>query len=210
MLAYTMNITNKILIIDDDDALREELSEQFALHDEFSVEGVTNAADGTWRAKFQHFDLVILDVGPPDLDGREACKLMRRTGFKAPIIMLSAMGSDSEIKLGLDAGANDYVLKPFSFGVLLARIRAHLRYHEQSTGAEFAIGRYLFRPGIESLMCEDQTKIKLTEKETSILRYLYRAEQNLASREELLREVWCYRLGVTTHTLETHIYRLRQ
>lgn len=205
-----MSTAKKILIIDDDDTLRESMEEQFALHDEFQVQAVSNAADGVTAVKGEHFDLVILDVGLPDMDGREACKLMRRNGLKAPIIMLTAQDSDSDTILGLDAGANDYVPKPFRFGVLLARIRAHLRQHEQSEDAVFTVGPYTFRPSAKTLLCEDQSKIRLTEKETSILKYLYRSGEQVVSRDVLLHEVWGYNSGVTTHTLETHIYRLRQ
>lgn len=207
---YTLSITNKILIIDDDEAFREELIEQFALHGEFLIQAASNATDGVAHVKSEQIDMVILDVGLPDMDGREVCKLMRRNGFKAPIIMLAAMDSEADTILGLDAGADDYVSKPFRFAVLLARIRAHLRQHEQSKVVEFTVGRFLVRPNINSLICEDHSRIKLTEKESAILTYLYRAEQNIVSRDVLLREIWGYRLSVTTHTLETHIYRLRQ
>ena len=110
----------------------------------------------------------------------------------------------------LNSGANDYVAKPFRFAVLLARIRAQLRQHEQSEDAVFAIGRYTFKPASKLLLDEKGAKIRLTEKETSILKYLYRAGEKVVSREVLLHEVWGYNAGVTTHTLETHIYRLRQ
>ena len=111
---------------------------------------------------------------------------------------------------GLDSGANDYVTKPFKFAVLLARIRAQLRSHEQSEGAVFHLGAYEFRPSAKMLVDANQKKIRLTEKETNILKYLYRAGEKPVSREELLAEVWGYNAGVTTHTLETHVYRLRQ
>ncbi len=205
-----MSTAKKIIVIDDDETLRESLLEQFALHDEFTVKGVPTASDGIKQAKLEHFDLVILDVGLPDMDGREACKIMRRNGLKAPVIMLTAQDSDADMILGLDSGANDYVSKPFRFGVLLARIRAHLRQHEQSEDAVFTVGPYSFRPSTKSLVGEDQSKIRLTEKETSILKYLFRAGEQVVSRDILLHEVWGYNSGVTTHTLETHIYRLRQ
>ncbi len=205
-----MSTAKKIIVIDDDETLRESLLEQFALHDEFTVRGVPTASEGIKQAKQEHFDLVILDVGLPDMDGREACKVMRRNGLKAPVIMLTAQDSDADMILGLDSGANDYVSKPFRFGVLLARIRAHLRQHEQSEDAVFTVGPYSFRPSTKSLVGEDQAKIRLTEKETSILKYLFRAGEQVVSRDILLHEVWGYNSGVTTHTLETHIYRLRQ
>ena len=144
------------------------------------------------------------------MDGREACRLMRKTGVGAPIIMLTGAVTDSDTILGLDAGANDYVTKPFKFAVLLARIRAQLRSHEASEDAVYHIGPYEFRPAAKALFDQAAKKIRLTEKETAILKYLYRAGEKPVSREELLTEVWGYNAGVTTHTLETHVYRLRQ
>jgi len=155
-------------------------------------------------------DLVLLDVNLPDMDGREACKIMRRNGYKGPVIMLTAQVSESDTILGLDAGANDYVTKPFRFGVLLARIRAHLRQHEQSEDAVFKVGPYTFKPAAKMLIREDAKKIRLTEKETAIIKFLYRAGEQVVGRDVLLHDVWGYNAGVTTHTLETHIYRLRQ
>ena len=205
-----MSSARKILIVDDDDELRESLKEQLALYDEFELATAPNAAKGLEQAKIGHFDLLILDVGLPDMDGRELCKQMRKAGFKSPILMLTGNASDADMILGLDAGANDYVTKPFKFAVLLARIRAQLRQHEQSEDAVFTIGRYTFKPASKLLVDENGGKTRLTEKETSILKYLYRAGEKVVSREVLLHEVWGYNAGVTTHTLETHIYRLRQ
>jgi hypothetical protein len=126
------------------------------------------------------------------------------------VIVLTAQGSDADAVLGLEAGANDYVVKPFKFAVLLARIRAQLRQYEASEDAIFQIGPYTFRPGAKLLVNDRGSKLKLTEKETAILRYLYRAGAKVVSRDVLLAEVWGYNANVTTHTLETHIYRLRQ
>jgi DNA-binding response OmpR family regulator len=162
------------------------------------------------KAKAGHYDLVILDVGLPDTDGRELCRRMRKQGVKCPVLMLTGHDSDSDTILGLDAGANDYVTKPFKFPVLLARIRAQLRQHEQSEDAVFQLGHYTFKPALKMLVDEKERKIRLTEKETNILKYLYRASQGVVARDVLLHEVWGYNAGVTTHTLETHIYRLRQ
>jgi DNA-binding response OmpR family regulator len=205
-----MGNARKILIIDDDDELRDSLSEQLSLHEEFDTLLAANASDGLKLARNGHVDLVLLDVGLPDLDGREACKLLRRSGFKGPVVMLTGQATDSDTILGLESGANDYVTKPFRFAVLLARIRAQLRQHEASEDAVFTIGPYSFRPSSKLLTGEKGNKVRLTEKETAILRYLYRAGQKSVSRETLLQEVWGYNSGVTTHTLETHVYRLRQ
>ncbi|WP_339830751.1 response regulator transcription factor [uncultured Parvibaculum sp.] len=205
-----MSTTKKILVVDDDDALRTALVEQLDLHEEFSCIMAPTASAGLDRIRADHVDLVLLDVGLPDMDGRELCRLMRKAGVKAPIIMLTGADTDSDTILGLDAGANDYVTKPFRFGVLLARIRAHLRSHEQSEDAVFKIGPYSFRPSAKLLVDEQEKKVRLTEKETAILKYLYRAGAKVVGRDVLLAEVWGYNSGVTTHTLETHIYRLRQ
>lgn len=206
-----MSALKTILIVDDDDDLREALGEQFELYDdEFKVERASSAGDGVRHAKDNRVDLIILDVELPDMDGREACKLMRRSGVRAPIVMLTGQTTDADQVLGLEAGANDYVSKPFKFQVLLARVRAHLRSHEASEDAVFKIGPYEFRPAMKLLVTTEEKKIRLTEKETNILKYLYRSGAKAVGRDELLHEVWGYNSGVTTHTLETHVYRLRQ
>src|SRR5919201_2451266 len=199
-----------ILIVDDDDDLRSTLVEQLGLIEEFEVLQEPTAAKGIAAARAGLIDLLIMDVGLPDMDGREAVKILRKSSYKAPVIMLTGHDTDSDTILGLEAGANDYVTKPFRFAVLLARIRAHLRQHEASEDAVFAIGPYTFRPSSKILLNPKGNKVRLTEKETAILRYLYRAGQRPVSRETLLQDVCGYNSGVTTHTLETHIYRLRQ
>ena len=201
---------NKILIVDDDPELRDALTERLSLHEEFEAVAVENGSKGVQAAKVGQIDLVIMDVGLPDIDGREAVRILRKNGFKAPIIMLTGHDTDSDTILGLESGANDYVTKPFRFAVLLARIRAQLRQHEASEDAVFAIGPYTFRASSKLLLNPKGNKVRLTEKETSILRYLYRACEQPVPRETLLGDVWGYNSGVTTHTLETHIYRLRQ
>ena len=200
----------KILLIDDDDELRDSLSEQLRLHEEFATTEAASAADALEVTKDEYFDAILLDVGLPDMDGREVCRLMRRNGVKAPIIMLTGHDTDADQILGLDAGANDYIAKPFRLNVLLARLRAQLRQHEQSEDAVFQLGPYEFQPAMKLLVSQDGKKVRLTEKETNILKYLYRAGGKPVAREELLSEVWGYNAAVTTHTLETHVYRLRQ
>jgi DNA-binding response OmpR family regulator len=199
-----------ILLVDDDNDLRETLVEQLALYEEFTILQEATAAKGIHTARNQQIALLVMDVGLPDMDGREAVKLLRKGGFKSPIIMLTGHDTDSDTILGLEAGANDYVTKPFRFAVLLARIRAQLRQHEQSEDATFTVGPYTFKPGQKLLTLENGQKIRLTEKEAAIIRYLYRADQKVVTRDVLLEEVWGYNSGVTTHTLETHVYRLRQ
>jgi DNA-binding response OmpR family regulator len=205
-----MSNARTILLVDDDDDLRDSLRDQLALHDEFQVLTASTASKGIEIAKTERLDLVLLDVVMPDMDGREACKHLRKSGFKSPIIMLTANDGEADMILGLDSGANDYITKPFKFAVLLARIRAQLRQHEQSDDAVFTIGPYSFKPASKLLLGEGGDKIRLTEKETAILKYLFRAGEKVVTREVLLQEVWGYNANVTTHTLETHIYRLRQ
>jgi DNA-binding response OmpR family regulator len=205
-----MSAKKKILIVDDDDLLRQTLLDQLSLHDEFIVTDAASATMGIKALKQDAADIVILDVNLPDMDGREACKIMRRNGYKGPVIMLTAQGSDADMILGLDSGANDYVVKPFRFAVLLARIRSQLRQHEHSEDAVFRVGPYTFKPAQKLLIREDAKKVRLTEKETAIIKFLYRSGEQSVSRETLLADVWGYNAGVSTHTLETHIYRLRQ
>mgnify|MGYP003348733820 CR=1 FL=1 len=206
-----MSTGKSVLLIDDDQTLRQLLAEQLRLHEEFTIVDVATGGEALERAKGGYFDVIILDIGLPDMDGREVCRLMRRGGVKAPIIMLTGADTDADTILGLDAGANDYITKPFRLGVLLARIRAHIRQHERSDDAVFNIGSYTFQPGAKMLLdTESNKKVRLTDKEAAILKYLYRANERVVGREVLLDEVWGYNGGVTTHTLETHVYRLRQ
>ena len=205
-----MSGQKRILLVDDDTELRALLADQLQLHEEFAIVQAGTAGEGLQAVKGDHVDLAVMDVGLPDMDGREAVRIMRKNGFKSPIIMLTANDTEADQVLGLEAGANDYVAKPFRFAVLLARVRAHLRQYEASEDAQFNLGPYVFRPGAKMLVTEKGGKIRLTEKETSILRYLYRAGQRVVPRDVLLQEVWGYNAAVTTHTLETHVYRLRQ
>ena len=206
-----MKTGKRILLVDDDDLFRQSLAEQLSVYEEFETAEANSGAAGLAEAKAERYDAILLDVGLPDHDGREICRLMRRAGVKAPVIMLTAADSDADTILGLEAGANDYVTKPFRLGVLLARLRAQLRTHEQTEDAVFAVGPYSFRPAAKLLVDQERNrKVRLTEKETAILKYLYRAGPQVVGRDVLLDEVWGYNAGVTTHTLETHVYRLRQ
>ena len=199
-----------ILLVDDDNDLRQTLLEQLALYEEFKVLEADTATKGVQTARAGVIDLLIMDVGLPDMDGREAVRLLRKGAFKAPIIMLTGHDTDSDTILGLESGANDYVTKPFRFAVLLARIRAQLRQHENSEDVTLIVGQYTFKPSQKLLVDKKGSKLRLTEKETAIIKNLYRAGDKVVTRDVLLEEVWGYNSGVTTHTLETHVYRLRQ
>ena len=160
-----MSAQKNILIVDDDQALRQSLAEQLHMYEEFAASEAATGRAALDAVKTGRFDLILLDIGLPDMDGREICKLMRRNGVAVPIIMLTAADSEADTILGLDSGANDYVTKPFRLGALLARIRAQLRQHEHSEDATFTIGEFTFKPASKLLIRPDgKGKIRLTEK----------------------------------------------
>ena len=155
-----MTESRRLLIVDDDADLRHALVEQLTLHPEFHVEAV-ETAEAAFKAVAEATpDLIIMDVGLPDLDGREAVKRIRRDGYRRPIIVLTAHDSDADAVRGLDSGANDYVGKPFRFVVLLARIRSQLRQYEASEDAEFQVGPYTFRPTSKNLVDAHGAKLQ--------------------------------------------------
>ena len=114
----------RILIVEDDEGLRESLAEQLRLHEAVEAGEAATGADALKAARGRRHDLILLDVGLPDMDGREVCRLLRRDGIKTPIVMLTGAVSEADTILGLDSGANDYIAKPFRLGVLLARVRS--------------------------------------------------------------------------------------
>jgi DNA-binding response OmpR family regulator len=202
-----------ILVVDDDTALRTALVEQLVLDGEFAPTEAVNLAEAQAKlaAPDSRFDAILLDVGLPDGDGRDFCRTLRKQGVKVPIIMLTGSAEEADVVRGLDSGANDYLAKPFRLNELLARLRAQLRSFENSEDAVFTIGPYVFRPAAKQLLEPVKNKrIRLTDKEAAILKFLYRAAGKPVARQVLLNEVWGYNAAVTTHTLETHVYRLRQ
>ena len=208
-----MSDPRPVLIVDDDQALRATLAEQLAVDGEFIPReaGTMAEAGQILLADGARFDAVLLDIGLPDGDGRDLCTELRRTGVKVPIIMLTGADAEHDVVRGLDSGANDYIAKPFRIMELIARLRAQLRVFDNSEAAVFVIGPYTFRPSAKMLQdTQRNRRIRLTEKECAILKFLYRAGGRPVGRQILLNEVWGYNAAVTTHTLETHIYRLRQ
>lgn len=199
-----------ILIVDDEEDLRDSLAEQFELSEGVNVLKAASGEEALGRLGSERVDLIILDVDMPGLNGHETAQKARAEGVRVPIIMLTGRTGEADTVAGLEAGANDYVAKPFSFAVLLARVRAQFRSFEQTEDAVFDIGPYEFRPSMKVLRTKEGRRIRLTEKETEILKFLYRAGGKPVARDTLLSEVWGYNAAVTTHTLETHIYRLRQ
>ena len=206
-----MTAGKRILIIDGDDLVRRTLTDQLGtIYPELTVEEAATGATGVERAERIGHDLILLDARLPDRDGREVCRALRKAGCTAAIIMMTATDSDDDAITGLDASADDYVVKPFRIAALLARIHAFMNQQAQTESETFAIGPYRFRPSMKMLIASSDRNIRLTEKETAILSFLCRIGNQTVSRETLLDEVWGYNAGVTTHTLETHVYRLRQ
>jgi len=209
-----MSDRKRILIIDDDEMLASMLCEQLSGLEGYDCEVVHNGQAGLDRVADGYFDVIILDVEMPDMNGHEVCRELRARDVMTPIVMLTVQDSDQATISGFEAGATDYVTKPFKLGVLLARIRAHIRQFEYSDDAQLHIGAFIFCPSAKILLNQDTSavnvKIRLTDKEAQILKFLYRHGDRVVGREELLGEVWGYNAGVTTHTLETHVYRLRQ
>ena len=208
-----MSTPRPILIIEDDPDLRVTLAEQIALGGDFTadVAASAGAAEAMLAAANARYDAIMLDIGLPDADGRDFCVKLRRDGRRMPVIMLTGADAEEDVVRGLDAGANDYIAKPFRLPELLARVRAQLRIFDNSEDAVFAVGPYMFRPSVRLLQEPARNrKVRLTDKECSILKFLYRAGGKPVPRQILLNEVWGYNSAVTTHTLETHVYRLRQ
>ncbi len=158
-----------------------------------STAATLDAADATINAKGARVDAVILDVGMPDGDGCDFCDILRRKGHKIPIIMLTGLNSEEDVVRGLEAGASDYVAKPFRFNELFARLRTQLRIFDETSDAAFTIGPYIFRPSAKTLQDSmTDRRSRLTEKEAAILKYLYRADTKPVAREILMQLVWGY------------------
>ena len=198
-----------ILIIDDDDALRSTLVEQLHLDAEFTVDQAASLADASEKlaGTSARFDALILDVTLPDGDGRDFCSDLRRQGRRMPIIMLTGSDDESDVVRGLDAGANDYVAKPFRIAELLARLRAQMRIFENSEDAVFSIGPYTFRPSAKLLQeAARNRRIRLTEKEAAILKFLYRAGTRPVPRQVLSeRGLGLQRRGHHPHAGDPHL-----
>jgi len=203
--------SSRLLIVDDDAYLCAILRQQLAVEGFNDVFELGVAADLDNVLNHANPDLILLDSQMPDGDGIDICQRLRRNGFAKPIIMLTAKGAKVDIALALEAGANDYITKPLRFGELIARIRTQLRQFRGPDDARFEIGNLSFVPAHKMLYEIGSDRMQaLTEKEATILKFLYRAFPNDVTKDELLAEVWGFQNGVSTHTLETHIYRLRQ
>ena len=206
-----MSSRRPVLIVDDDAELRAALMEHFATSTEFAADEAGTVAEAEAKLASTSYDAMVLDIGLPDGDGGELCARLRRGGVKIPILMLTGSDAEADVVRGLDAGANDYIPKPVRIAELLARLRAQLRLYDGSEDATFTIGPYVFQPSAKRLHdTKKQRRVRLTDKEAGLLKFLHRANSAGVTRQVLLDQIWGYNANVTTHTLETHIYRLRQ
>ena len=208
-----MSSCRSILIVDNDPALRAALAAQITLSGDFVADEAGSAVEAEQKlaSTYARYDAILLDVGPSNADGRNLCTKLRRDGRRMPIIMLSSANAEADVVRGLEAGANDYIARPFRLPELLARVRAQIRGFDNSDDAVFTIGHYMFRPAAKVLLDKARhRRIPLADKEVAILRYLYRAGGKPVSQQEMLSEVWSYNNAAQSHTLRTHIYRLRQ
>jgi DNA-binding response OmpR family regulator len=203
--------SSRLLIVDDDAYLRTSLRQQLLAEGFHNIFDIGSAAGLKTILKEANPDLILLDIQMPDGNGVEICKQLRSDGFSKPIVMLTAKNAEVDIIEGLEAGANDYITKPLRMGELLARIHTQLRQFKASDDARFELADLNFVPANKMLHKTECGRMQaLTEKETTILKFLYRAFPEAVTKDEILAEVWGLQNGLTTHTLETHIYRLRQ
>lgn len=207
-----MNRQIRILVVEDEEAIRTGLLDVLVFHG-YAPESAVTGPDGLLKAMNGTFDLVLLDVMLPGMDGYEICNRIRAKDRKLAIIMLTAKSSDEEIVAGLKLGADDYVAKPFSIQQLVLRIEAVLR----RTRAGEQTARTL-RLGDCEIDTENLTgqnggeDIAFTRREIEVLTYLAQHGDRPVSREELLAKVWGYGrdLGIETRTVDIHIAKLRQ
>jgi DNA-binding response OmpR family regulator len=202
-----------VLVIEDDEAMA------VALCDGFASEGVRvlRARDGVGGldlASNQAVDILILDVMLPRMSGLDVCRRLRQNGNNVPIIMLTARGQEIDRVVGLRAGADDYVTKPFGFLELLARIEAVLRRASGGRSGAGDVGRYVLgRLTLDFRRLEahrDGQAVELTPREFGLMRFFICHEGEVLSRDKLLDAVWGYPGSPLTRTVDTHIAKLRK
>ena len=205
-----MGVKN-ILLVESDGLLRDTLIELLSLQSDFLITESETGETALNKLKEGHFHLLIIESFLPDMDGFELCHRIRRENVDAPIIVLLGAEIEPPKISNPQAKPNEYITKPFRLSFLITVIQSHLRKLEREEDETYSLGRHKFHPATKILLEPKENKIiKLTEKEASILKYLFCPPNTFVGRARLLNEVWGYDSGVTTHTLETHVYRLRQ
>jgi DNA-binding response OmpR family regulator len=205
-----MTCARTILIVDGDPAMRETLREQLTRDDAFAVVEAAGAREAELRLRDAPFAAVIMDATLPDGDGHAVCARLRADGLSMLVILMNG------VNLASTAENTITIAKPFRISELMSRLRASLKSGEMNGFGDeppvpIRIGPYEFSLEDKALRHDAANiRIRLTEKEAAILAFLHGMSERAVPRRELLREVWGYNPAVTTHTLETHIYRLRR
>lgn len=199
----------RILVIDDEVAMRVALVESLR-SEGYQVDGAEDGEVGLEKAFSSEFDLILLDVMMPKIDGFAACSEMRKRGLKTPVLMLTARGMVDDRVKGLDSGADDYLVKPFSLKELLARVRALTRRKEREDVPEEAlIGEAEINLKERTCFVNDETH-DLNAKECGILELLLACRGEVVSRDRFLDEVWGYNANPSTRTVDNFISELRK
>jgi len=205
-----VSASTKILLINNDKDLGEALAFQLPLSEKYQIIETSDETRALTQINNNFCDLVIINSQSSALKECNLTKSLRLDGYKKPIIMLINRNSNLDIPDDQSHKADEYIVKPFRYPVLLKSIETQLHKFKKSENTQYNIGNYVFKPNSKILESNENRSIRLTEKENNILKFLYKNLGNFISREILLHEVWGYNSTVTTHTLETHIYRLRQ
>lgn len=198
----------RILLVEDDTAIARSLKE--GLEDEaYAVDVANDGSEGYRTAVADDYDVIILDIMLPEMNGYEVCRALRNDGDKTPILMLTARDTERDIVEGLDTGADDYLAKPFSFDVLLARIRALLRRPNEKLEEILQVGDLKLDPSSKKVMRASQ-EINLTAKEYGVLEYLMRNKGKVLSKEQIISHVWDFDADVLPNNVELFIMFLRR
>jgi DNA-binding response OmpR family regulator len=194
-----------VLLAEDDTSISEPLSR--ALRREgYSVDVTVDGTTTLERARTGDADLIVLDIGLPEIDGLDICRRLRAEGHGTPVLILTARADEVDTVVGLDAGADDYVTKPFRLAELLARVRALLR----RGGADVPVVHGLRIDNDSRRAWLGETELQLTTKEFDLLRILVRDAGKVVTREQIMREVWDTNWWGSTKTLDMHISWLRR
>lgn len=198
-----------VLVVEDEPDMQMLLSDNLEFEG-YEVTTVARAEDALAAIEQRPYALVILDIMLPGMSGLELCRRLRAQGARVPILILTARAQETDRVFGLDAGADDYITKPFSIAELLARVRAHLRrvLPTAQPDDEFAFGDITVHLRRRLVMRRDR-RIKLSAREFELLRYLIAHRGEVVSREQLLREVWGYGDQAVTRTVDNYIAKLR-
>jgi len=198
----------KLLLVDDDAVLTAALRRGLTAEG-FTVEVAVDGRDGLWRGREGGYDLILLDLLLPGLDGYRVCAQLRRDGVRTPILMLTAKDGDLDEAEGLDTGADDYLRKPFSFAVLVARVHALLRRAALGDPPPLEVGRLrLELPARRAELAG--TALPLTTREFDLLTYLVRRAGRVLSKQDLLSGVWDDAFDGDPNVVEVYVARLRR